>query len=78
MFIILEIQANRDETASTLVDVFKESEQDIAESKYHEKLMYAAVSSVYRHAVSILKEDGSLIRSECYIHENEAESEATE
>lgn len=73
MFIILEIQANRDETAGTLVNVFKESEKDTAESKYHEKLMYAAVSQVYRHSVAMLKEDGSLVRSECYIHESEVE-----
>ena len=39
-----------------------------AEQKYHEVLMYAAVSEVNVHSAAMLDETGGLIKNETYYH----------
>lgn len=63
MFIVLEIQ-----NSSILVNTYNTRNE--AENKYHTILAYAAVSSVEKHAASMLTEDGEYIKSECFIHES--------
>lgn len=75
MFIVFEVQANKNETAGTLVTTFSETEKDAAESKYHAILATAAISNVYKHSAFILTDNGRLLRSECYTHELEESTE---
>ena len=67
-YIILEVQSNADGTVGTIITTYDESEKDSAESKYHLILSSAAVSSLPRHTAFMLKDDGRIIRSECYEH----------
>lgn len=69
MYIVFEVQTNKDETASTLVTTYPTSEKSQAESKYHLILSAAAVSGVYKHSAFMLKDDGRLLKSECYTHD---------
>ena len=78
MYIVLEVQANKNQTAGTLVTIFSEAEKDTAESKYHNILAAAAVSNIYRHSAFILTDTGRLLRSECYTHETIEEPAETE
>lgn len=78
MYIIMEVQANADGTAGTLVYTYDDTNKDVAESKYHSILSSAAVSSVYRHSAFMLTDDGRLLRSECYTHEPEPEPDESE
>ena len=66
-YIILELQTNADGTVGTLVttaDTYNE-----AKSAYHQKLAYAAISSVHIHAVVIMNSDGVVSDQESYRHE---------
>lgn len=68
-FIVIELQTT--DTTAALNYVFADRLQ--AEQKYHETLSYAAVSAVPIHTVVMLNEQGTLIKSESYFHEVEAE-----
>ena len=74
MYIIMEVQTNADGTVATLVSTYNDVNKDAAESKYHLILSAAAVSSLPRHTAFMLKDDGRIIRSECYEHPVEPES----
>lgn len=72
MYIVLEIQTNADGTIGSLIT--QHTALNDAESKYHEVLRYAAISRLPVHAAVLLNNEGMLIRSERYIHEQEAET----
>ena len=67
MFIILETQTNANGTVSTIITQF--SDKDQAESKYHQILASAAVSSLPKHTAFMLTDEGYVLKSECYRHE---------
>jgi hypothetical protein len=63
--IIIEIQAG--DTVATLVNSYTDRAQ--AESKYHQVLQAAAVSSVPIHSAVMLTNEGYYVKSESYNHE---------
>ena len=65
-YIVLEIQATEDSVA-TLPPVIKDTRME-AESEYHIKLGYAAISQVRKHSVVLLDDKGSPIYWDCYEH----------
>lgn len=69
MYIVIEIQKNAEGQVATLVSTF--TNQNEAESKYHEILKYAAVSTLPKHSAVILGEDGYELMYNCYIHGGE-------
>lgn len=65
-YIVIELQTTNGST-SILTNAY--SERDKAEQKYHQVLSYAAVSNVQFHSVSMLDQFGSVIKNECYTHQ---------
>lgn len=70
-YIVLELQTNNGVTA--IVPPLSYSNRNTAESKWHEILATAAVSSIEEHAASILTSDGRLVCNQCYRHEQSTE-----
>ena len=68
-YIILETQTSQDGTVGTLVYSFTDENQ--AESKYHEVLQYAAISKAAKHAAFFLTDDGIYVKSERYYHDKD-------
>lgn len=71
-YIVLEIQTNSDGNVGTLVTSY--SDRDLAESKYHLVLSAAAVSQLPVHSCALVTDEGFLIESKAYKHQ-EPESE---
>lgn len=65
MYIVIEIQTT--DKVATLTTAYEDRNQ--AEAKYHAVLSAAAVSAVPKHAAVMLTEEGTRLKSECYIHE---------
>lgn len=65
MYIVLEIQTSN--TVATLVNSYEDRNQ--AESKYHQILTAAALSSVPKHSAVLMNDEGQTIKDETYIHE---------
>jgi hypothetical protein len=65
MYIVLEIQTSN--TVATLVNAYEDRNQ--AESKYHQILTAAALSSVPKHSAVLMNDEGQTIKDETYIHE---------
>ena len=65
-WVVLEIQTAEDGKVSTIATPF--ADQMEAESEYHRVLTYAAVSTLPRHAASLLSTEGTLVESRCYAH----------
>lgn len=65
-YIVLELQKNNDGTISNVAWTFDDRNQ--AESKYYSVLAYAAVSDLPKHSVTLLHEEGYIIRYESYSH----------
>lgn len=65
MYIVLEIQTST--TVATLVNSYEDRNQ--AESKYHQILTAAALSSVPKHSAVLMNDVGQTIKNETYIHE---------
>lgn len=65
MYIVLEIQTTS--TVATLVNAYEDRNQ--AESKYHQILSAAALSSVPKHSAVLMNDVGQTIKNETYIHE---------
>lgn len=75
-YVVIELQTNGSTTA-TLVTVYADRLQ--AESKFHDILRAAAVSSMEAHSAVIMTEDGKPVRpAECYHHYPEPEPEPVE
>ena len=67
MFIVMEIQTS--EQVATIVNAYDDRNQ--AENKYHAILSAAAVSAVPKHGAVMLTDEGTRLKNECYIHEQE-------
>lgn len=65
--IIIEIQQGTEGNPAILTDVY--ADRQAAEQAYHNKLSYAAVSTIRAHTVALLDSDGILIKKETYYHE---------
>lgn len=70
MFYICEIQTNKDGTGAHIMSTAPTLNE--AESKYHQILSYAAVSTLTCHAAIIFDEKGYTQMSRFYEHEQEA------
>lgn len=68
IYIVLEIQTNNGAATAT---PFTYADRNTAEAKFHEILMYAAVSAVPKHAAVLMNEEGFQLKSECYTHAEE-------
>ena len=66
-YLVIEIQKNGD-TVGNIVTAHNSRNE--AESKFYTVLAAAAISSVEKHACSLLTEDGVCIRNEVYEHES--------
>lgn len=71
MFIVIEIQTS--DNVATIVNSYDSRPQ--AESKYHQILTAAAVSTVPKHGAIMLTDEGERLKNECYIHTSEPEQE---
>ena len=67
MYIVLELQTNANGTVSSLINQYED--QNAAESKYHQVLASAAVSSLPIHNAFLITNEGYTIKSETYRHE---------
>lgn len=76
MYIVIELQTNAEGQVANIVTAYENRLE--AESKYHQILTAAAISSIYTHSAVILNERGEVERSEYYRHPMNVESEATE
>lgn len=65
MYIVIELQTNDGVTANIVNSYNNRNE---AESKYHQILASASVSSVNVHSAVMLDERGNLEKSEYYLH----------
>ena len=71
MYIIIEIQTNDNGTVGTLV--YTAQTWRNAQQIYHEKLAYAAMSTLPRYAVSLLDNSGRVLESRYYTADPEPE-----
>ena len=65
-YYVIEMQTGVEGSAS--VQVF--TDRNLAETRYHEILMYASHSQVLKHGAMIMTEDMFVIKSEVYVHDN--------
>lgn len=65
-YVIIEIQTNSDGTIGVLT--FTNNNRYEAEAVYHEKLAFAARSTLPKHAVVLTDNTGNLINYQCYEH----------
>ena len=63
MYIVIELQKDNGQLAN-IVNSYDTLEQ--AESKYHQILTFAAVTTLEKHAAAILNDDGFSVRHESY------------
>ena len=75
MFSIIELQTTGEQT---IHNYFTAETHDAAMSKYHEVLMYAAISSVEKHVCIVMDERGRYVARECYEHIVPTSQEAEE
>lgn len=68
MYVVIELQKNGDSIANI---VTSHDVRDDAESKYHQILSAAAISTVELHSAVMLNENGNPIKHEVYKHEAE-------
>lgn len=67
MYIIQEIQTDAQGNVAMLPAVIRATQNE-AESEYHIKLGYAAISNVAVHAVTMYANDGFPLMHGCYRH----------
>ena len=65
-YVVMEIQTNSNGTVGTLINSYEN--QNEAESKYHQILANASVSSLPVHSAIMMQNDGIYIKSERYFH----------
>lgn len=65
MYIVLEVQVNKDKTVGTLVNAYENA--DVAQQKYFTVLASASVSQLPKHSAFLLTEDG-FIEHRCFTH----------
>ena len=80
-YYILEIQQNTTGEYGHIVHWAYDEKPDKArlkaESKYHEVLAAAAVSTLLSHSATLIAADGRAIMNQCYKHMPEESSEVT-
>lgn len=69
MYIIIEIQTNDNGTIGILT--YTATDWRNAQQIYHEKLAYAAMSTLPRYAVSLVDNSGRVLESRYYTTEEE-------
>lgn len=69
MYQIIEIQTTGN-TSVVVTPIPSSADRNEAESIYHQKMSFAAVSSVPVHSVVLLDEDGCVLMNGSYKHEN--------
>lgn len=69
MYIIIEIQTNANGTLGILTYTAQDWRQ--AQQIYHEKLAYAAMSTLPRYAVSLMDNSGRVLESRYYTTDEE-------
>lgn len=65
--IIIEIQQGTEGAPAILTDVY--ADRQAAEQAYHNKLSFAAVSTIRAHSVVMMDSEGIVIKKETYYHE---------
>jgi len=73
MFIVLETQTHADGTVGVIPTAY--TNENEAHSKYHAILSAAAVSSIPKHTAFMLTDDGYVLESRCFKHEQEVADE---
>ena len=66
IFYVIEIQTG---DGAGAVIPFSFTDRDQAEAKYHSLLAVCAVSTVKKHGAMLFNEDGFILKSEVYTHE---------
>ena len=64
-YLVIELQTNNDNVSTVVTqhDTLPEAEQ-----KYHQVLMYAAVSNIEYHGAMLMNSQGAVYKQECYNH----------
>lgn len=70
MYIVIELQTMQDRSIGNFVFAF--ADRNEAEAKMHTLLAEAAVSTLPRHAVTLLDNAGSRLDGGCYVHGGES------
>lgn len=65
-YVVIEMQTDAEGTVVSLTDSF--DNLDAAYNKYYTILAYAAISTLPRHAASLLTNDGLLYESKSFDH----------
>lgn len=65
-YIVIEIQKTDDTSISSIVT--NHIDRNEAESKYHQVLAAASISSIQRHSAVMLMDDGTFMKSETFEH----------
>ena len=65
MYIVLEIQAS--DTIATTINSYED--RNTAESRYHQILAAAAMSTIPHHSAVLMNEIGHPIKSDSYTHQ---------
>ena len=68
VYVVMEIQSDN-EVATTLINSY--SNRNEAESKFHQILGVAAISTVPTHSAVLLTDTGKALKSETYAHKME-------
>lgn len=69
---VLEIQDN---VCTPTYYSQQQYESGVADQKFHEICSYAAVSSVERHVVLMINEEGGTLKQEIFIHQSQTNQE---
>lgn len=72
-YLVIEIQKGEDGAIANIATAHNTIND--ARAKYHSVLAAAAVSGLPSHAAILIEENGNLIARECYVTEQEEESE---
>ena len=75
-YIVIELQTGADGAVGNLV--WAHDSEDAAWSKYHAVLSAAAVSELPMHAATLLRSDGTLVESRCFVHGQDEPGEGGE
>ena len=68
VYVVIEIQSTN-ESAATLINSYVNRNE--AESKFHQILGAAAISTIPTHSAALLTDSGKLLKSESYTHKVE-------
>lgn len=72
-YIVVELQTDAQGNVANIVTSHETRNE--AESKYHQVLASAAVSTLTKHAAALLNEEGYALEGHCYAHWQEEAGE---